>query len=89
MEVLDQAVELAGTDNKLGIEHLRLNRSNILDGVGNTEPKDMEYELYRILRELLKKQGWVKGNGLHRRLADILAISQSTVSRDMKVHFPK
>jgi DNA-binding NtrC family response regulator len=89
VEVLDQAVELAGTDNKLEIEHLRLNRSNILDGVRNTDPIDMEYELYRILREMLEKQGWVKGKGLYLRLADILSKSEPTVSRYMNDHFPQ
>jgi len=45
------------------------------------EDSEAEHEVFRFLESALREQGLEKGHGLHSRMAKLLGVSESTITR--------
>jgi transcriptional regulator with PAS, ATPase and Fis domain len=69
------------TDEPLALEHLELRDPSIIEEVRQMEESAVKREVYQSLGLMLREQGLEKGRGLQQRMADLLRVSPSTVTR--------
>ncbi|MEI8375663.1 MAG: sigma 54-interacting transcriptional regulator [Planctomycetota bacterium] len=80
--VLKKATALAGKPPvKLRVEHLELVDMSVIDAVREMPETDAEREVMQFLVQTFESQGLRRGQGLQKRLAEFLRISQSEVSK--------
>jgi DNA-binding NtrC family response regulator len=81
-DVLNLAVsKTSRADEFLKLDHLTIPDQSVIEEVRGMSEDTIEGEVYRQLAATLQAQGLAKGKGLHRRMATLLKVSESTVTR--------
>jgi two-component system response regulator HydG len=81
-DVLQRALGRTGRKNgTLTLDHLELHDPSIIEEVRQMHERQVEQEVYQKLMLMLRDQGLEKGHGLQKRMAVLLKVSPSTVTR--------
>jgi two-component system NtrC family response regulator len=82
LDVLDRAAARATQpDEPLTLDHFGDSLGSAVREVRELPEAEAEKEVYRELAGMLQRQGLTKGDGLYRRMADLLKVSRPTVTR--------
>ena len=82
LDVLDRAVARATRpDEPLTLDHFGDSLGSAAREVRELPEAEAEKEVYRELAGMLERQGLTKGDGLYRRMAELLKVSRPTVTR--------
>lgn len=84
-DVLKQAQMRAGDGaTSLGLEHIELSNPSIVAELKSLNTSEVERQCYRRIASMLANQGFQKGKGLQKRMAEILGVSEPAVSQKSK-----
>jgi DNA-binding NtrC family response regulator len=82
LDVLDRAVARATRpDEPLTLDHFGDSLDSAVRAVRELPETEAEKEVHRELAGMLQRQGLRKGDGLYRRMAELLKVSRPTVTR--------
>jgi transcriptional regulator with PAS, ATPase and Fis domain len=85
LAVLEAAVvRTRSDDDLLTLGHLHWEDQSIIEAVRQLDEGGVAREVYGQLARMLREQGLEKGRGLYRRMAELLKVSEPTVSRMME-----
>jgi transcriptional regulator with PAS, ATPase and Fis domain len=87
LDVLKDANDRAGRSNSRTIEHLQSIPEPERVAVQQLPEESQKQEVLEFLVRTLTRQGLAKGQGLNKRMAEILDVSASTVSRSLSPSF--
>jgi DNA-binding NtrC family response regulator len=71
-------------DESLKLDHLTIPDQSVIEEVRGMSKDEVKGEVCRQLVATLQAQGFAKGRGRQRRMAEILKVSESTVSKMLK-----